>query len=102
MSKRCDAYLLDHLTTSYELVNYRHCNYYKGSKATQVKEQLPYILKWALFAEAEGLPRTLQRCEAWLAHHFADYPDAYQHLCFLKNSSMVRILLLQKDRISSP
>lgn len=96
-----DSYYLHEL-----LISSHHLIYclksFSASDAVQVKEQLPEILKWALFAEAKGLPKSLKHFEAWLAHHFTLYPDAYQNLCSLETSSMVRILLLLKEHVRNP
>ena len=101
MSKASDDYLQEFVTTRYNVPKYAPSSYRYSSTPTQeeVKKQLPDILKWAMFADAQGLPRTRQQCEKWLAYNFTKYPDAYQHLCFLKPSSMVNILLLLNERI---
>lgn len=105
MSAASDTYLHDLLISSHRLLHSNRLlphdsrKSYTNSQAEQVKEQLPDILKWALFAEAKGLHKILKFCEQWLAHHFTLYPDAYQQLCCLKDSSMVSILLLLKNRV---
>ena len=101
MCTAADDYLYHILTKSHNLIKC-YGSGFTPSHATQAKEQLPVILKWALFAETKGLTKTLQHCEAWLAHHFTLYPDAYEHLCCLKKSSMIKIMLLLKQRVRDP
>ena len=101
MCTATDDYFYNILTKSHNLKPF---DCLSSRSRLKEAEKLPDILKWALFAETKVLPKTLQHCEAWLAHYFTLYfsPDAYEHLCCLNNSSMIKILLLLKERVRDP
>jgi len=98
LSTASDDFLYALLKEEYQLVHHVDYNYRRPSKQ-EVMERLPDVLRWAMLAASRGLPKVLDYCEKWLACYFKQCPESYTHLQMLQNTSMVRILLMIRERV---
>lgn len=100
LSTASDDFLYALLKEEYQLVHVHHANYnYRQASKQEVMERLPDVMRWAMLAASKGLPKVLDYCEKWLACYFKQYPESYTHLQMLQNTSMVRILLMIRERV---